>query len=71
MNVYEVRILGETSGKGGIVLQAQYLSDVAAVRAAKKLADGRPFEVWRGIQCVYAATPAMYLNPANDTWKPC
>jgi hypothetical protein len=46
MREYEVRILA--ADKSPAVLEIMHLTDNAAIRAAKKIAQGQPFEVWRG-----------------------
>jgi hypothetical protein len=40
-----------------------HLNDHAAVRAAKKFAGDRSFEVWRGLDCIYG-TPKAPANPS-------
>jgi hypothetical protein len=54
MDAYEIRIL--SPGHGGTVIESMHLNDHAAVRAARKFAAGKPFEVWRGLDCIYAAS---------------
>ncbi|HEX2761324.1 MAG TPA: hypothetical protein VHM27_12455 [Rhizomicrobium sp.] len=51
MHTYEIRVLD--NGRTRAVLEAMHLNDNAAVRAGKKLADGKPFEVWRELDCIY------------------
>jgi hypothetical protein len=59
MHVYEFRIL---SARHPIaVIEETHFSDHAAVRSAKKFAAGRPFEVWRDLDCVYAV-PKSYTS---------
>ena len=52
MHEYEIRIL-KPDHRSSLVIEAMHLHDSAAVRAARKLAEGREFEVWRGLDCVY------------------
>jgi hypothetical protein len=52
MQQYEIRVL--SSGHPISIIEAGYFSDHAAVRSAKNLAKDRPFEVWRGLDCIYA-----------------
>ena len=52
MQEYEIRVL--SSGHPILITEAKYFSDHAAVRSAKSLAADRPFEVWRGSDCIYA-----------------
>ncbi len=57
MHEYEVRIF---DGKAvSTVLAVAYLSNNMAVSGAKRLAQGKPFEVWRGLDCVFTAVPAQ------------
>lgn len=51
MQTYEIRVLD--NGRTRAVLEAMHLNDNAAVRAGKKLAGGKPFEVWRELDCIY------------------
>ena len=67
MHEYEIRILG--SRPADTVLEVVHLNDHAAVRAARKLAEGRNFEVWRGFDCIYAGageTKPTVFPPASD-----
>ena len=50
---YEIRILSENQ----TIIESTFLNDHAAVRAAQKFAAGKPFEVWRGLDCIYGAAP--------------
>lgn len=52
MHEYEIRVL-KADGSTGSISELVQLSDHAALRAARKLAEGNPFEVWRGTYCVY------------------
>jgi hypothetical protein len=54
MREYEIRVLGRSQ----TVIEVIHLNDHAAIRAAKKLAGDKPFEVWRGLDCIYSP-PAM------------
>ncbi len=51
MQEYDIRVL---SHGNEAVIEVMHLSDHAAIRAAKKLAGGKPFEVWRGLDCIYS-----------------
>jgi len=56
MREYEIRVL---SGKHPtLIVEEIHLSDHAAVRSARKFAGDRPFEVWRGIDCIFASARA-------------
>ena len=50
---YEIRILLD-AGEAATVAAPQNLNDFATIRAGKELAQGHPFEVWRGMNCIYA-----------------
>lgn len=52
MQDYEIRILGpEKKGhRNHTLIEVMHLNDSNALRAARSLAAGRPFEVWRGIE---------------------
>ena len=63
MREYEIRVL---SHGDEAVIEVMHLNDHAAVRSAKKLAGGNPFEVWRGLDCIYSP-PDM---PAVSTPRP-
>jgi len=56
MREYEIRVL--SSGHTTMIIEQSHLSDHAAVRSARKFAGDRPFEVWRGIDCIFAPTKA-------------
>ena len=47
MQEFEIRILNGAGG-AAIVTSEIHLNENSAIRSAKKLANGRPFEVWRG-----------------------
>jgi hypothetical protein len=53
MQDYEIRILGPENEKGRrshTLIEVMHLNDTTAIRAARQLAAGRPFEVWRGVE---------------------
>lgn len=53
MQDYEIRILGQGKEHGRpnhTIIEVMHLNDSTAIRAARSLAAGRPFEVWRGIE---------------------
>jgi len=52
MYEYEIRVL--SSGHPIVITEAMHLSDHEAVRSARNLAGERLFEVWRGLDCIYA-----------------
>jgi hypothetical protein len=51
MQEYEVRIL-RVPGSPALITSEIQMSDGAAIRHARKLAEGKPFEVWRGLECI-------------------
>lgn len=52
MHNYEIRIL-RNNGSTSLAVRHRHLDDNAAIRSARKLAQGARFEVWRGLHCVY------------------
>ena len=54
MHDYEIRILSP-DGSTALIAAEIHLCDSAAIRAARGLADGLQFEVWRGMDCIYGA----------------
>jgi hypothetical protein len=56
VQVYEIRVL--CKGRGYTHIEMQYLNDSCAIRAAEVLASGRPFEVWRDLECIHGASRA-------------
>ena len=48
MQDYEIRILGDRHNH--TIIEVMHLNDSSAIRAARSLAAGRRFEVWRGIE---------------------
>lgn len=53
MQHYEIRVLKD-NGSLSLKVGNDYLNSNAAITAARRLAKGKPFEVWRGDYCVYA-----------------
>jgi hypothetical protein len=66
MREYEIRIL-RADRTTDTVMEVMHLNDHAAVRAARKLAEARPFEVWSGLDCIYdgRAKPSVTVPPAR------
>lgn len=58
MQEYEFRIL--CSGRGDTIIEIMHASDSAAIRSAGIMARGRPFEVWRGLDCIHEV---QFLTP--------
>ena len=52
MQVYEIRILG-AGGKTALTAQEMHMSDQAAIRAGRRMAGGKGFEVWRDLDCLH------------------
>ena len=53
MHDYEIRIIGPSKVPGRLsntIIEVMHLNDSNAIRAARVLAAGRTFEVWRGIE---------------------
>jgi hypothetical protein len=65
MHEYEIRIL-HADRTTDTVIEVAHLNDNAAIRAAKKLAEARPFEVWRGLDCIYGE----HWTEIPLTWPP-
>lgn len=63
MQNYEIRILRDDF-RTDIIMQMTHLNDNAAIRAARKFAEARPFEVWRGMDCIYGR-PGSELQSAH------
>ena len=53
MKNYEIRVMSE-DGKSNLVYHARHPDDAAAFHAAKQIADGNAFDLWRGMECVFA-----------------
>jgi hypothetical protein len=67
MHEYEIRIL-RADRTTNTVIEVMHLNDDAAIHAAKKFAEARPFEVWRGLDCIYGrATPVLRWPPTSQT----
>ena len=62
MDEYEIRVLNSNGTCSAIIEQIQ-LNDHAAIRSAQRIAKEKKFEVWRGLDCIYAgsiAAPVPY-----------
>ena len=59
MNEYEIRVMGR-DGKTRLIYYARHLDDLAAFQAAKEIADGQTFDLWRGMDCVFAGQVSVY-----------
>jgi hypothetical protein len=68
MQDYEIRIIGSKKEHGRqnhTIIEVMHLNDTTALRAARALAAGRPFEVWRGIERIDFEEPAKPFKPAH------
>jgi len=66
MQDYEIRIFGPAKEQGRqshTIVEVMHLNDSTALRAARMLAAGRPFELWRGIERVDFGEPAKTGKP--------
>jgi len=64
MQDYEIRILGASKDRRGhTIIEVMHLNDSNAIRAARSLAAGRPFEVWRGIERIDFEAATMSRKP--------
>ncbi|HYS47115.1 MAG TPA: hypothetical protein VEM35_11785 [Rhizomicrobium sp.] len=57
MHDYEIRIL-QFKDSATIITAEIHLTDASALRSARKLAEGRKFEVWRGSERLYPEAAA-------------
>jgi len=53
MQHYEIRV-SKDNGSLSLKVANDYLNSNAAIAAGRRIAKGKPFEVWRGDTCVYA-----------------
>jgi hypothetical protein len=67
MQEYEIRIL-RADRSTAAVIEVTHLNDGAAIQSARRIADARPFEVWRGLDCVYGreAPPWAAREPSTQ-----
>jgi hypothetical protein len=59
MHDYEIRILKENS-KLAALIAITGASDEAIIREAKRIAQDRPMEIWREVECIYRSAHAMH-----------
>ena len=52
MHEYEIRIL-RADRTTDTIIEMLYLTDQAAIRGARKLAEARSFEVWKDLNCIH------------------
>jgi hypothetical protein len=53
MPEYEIRLLNDDRYSVAKIHERMLMDDESAISAAARLADGAPFEVWRGLDCIY------------------
>jgi len=63
---YEIRIL-QSRGSPSIITCQIHLSDAAAIRAARRMALGQQFEVWRDMECITGFAHASQRSDAVKT----
>jgi hypothetical protein len=63
MHEYEIRVL-RADRCTGAVMEVTHFDDDAAVGAARKIAGTMPFEVWRGMDCIYGEHPIGPPRPS-------
>ena len=64
MHQYEIRILRD-DGSTAIIAADLQLDDDAASRSALRIARGRRFEVWRGMDCIQSAAASIQTEPVK------
>jgi len=65
MQDYEIRILN-LDGSLSVKTQSTYMSTLAAIAAARRLAGNRPYEVWTEDYCVYSSLTQPPVNRPPD-----
>jgi hypothetical protein len=56
MDDYEIRILNSQHKTAALIAMLEP-SDDFAIRSAERIANGRPVEVWRDLDCIYRNGP--------------
>jgi hypothetical protein len=54
MDLFEIRVLS-TGGLLSLLTQQTFMGANAAIGAAQRIANGKPFEVWNGERCVFTS----------------
>ena len=54
MRDYEIRLLTERFTPS-LTIQTRHANDRAAIMTARRMCDGKPFEVWRDLECIHGA----------------
>ena len=52
MYKYEFRVLNEDHTECSVTEEI-HLDNYSAIRSARRLAVGRPFQVWLGLECIF------------------
>ena len=71
MEVYQIQVFDD-DGKTALIASESQHNDSAAICAAKAISGRNKFEVWRGLECVYAIGQNAEPNsPALETFGRC
>jgi hypothetical protein len=65
MREYEIRIL-QAKGSPTLIAAEIHLTDESAVRSGKRMAQERPFEVWRDDERLYPAVSSSRSENPTD-----
>ena len=65
MQDYEIRILN-IDGSVSVKTQSPYMSSLAAISAARRLAGNRPYEVWSDDYCLYSSLTLPPISRPPD-----
>jgi hypothetical protein len=52
MQDYEIRLLTERFTLS-LIMETKHMSDQAAILSARAMCHGKPFEVWRDLECIH------------------
>ena len=52
MKHYEIRVFSK-QGKTSLIFHKMHVNDQTAISAAKEIAGNQPFDLWRGMDCVF------------------
>lgn len=63
MKYYEIRVLNQ-QGRASLIYHRLYSDNTVAIRSAKNIADGQPFEVWRGMDCIHLVMVDRRTKPS-------
>ena len=66
MHEYEIRIVRE-DGKSSLIYCVHHFNDATAIAVGSGIAQGKGFEVWRGMDRIYTARGGRpYLAASGD-----